>query len=45
VRLVPEGRPVEWTWKDIPGAAGGYVHFIVPRVNGYQIVQLSGAER
>jgi hypothetical protein len=34
VRLVPEDKPAEWTWED------GYVHFKVPRLDGYQIVQL-----
>jgi len=34
VRLVPEGQPIEWAWED------RYVRFTVPRVNGYQIVQL-----
>jgi hypothetical protein len=37
VRLVPEGEPLEATWQD------GYVHFTVPRVNGYQIIQLINA--
>jgi hypothetical protein len=37
VRLVPEDRLVDWTWED------GYVRFSVPRVDGYQIVQLAGA--
>jgi hypothetical protein len=43
VQLVPEMQPVPvrvpvaWTWED------GYVRFTVPRVNGYQIVQLAGA--
>ncbi len=36
VQLVPEQQLVEWTWVD------GYVHFSVPRVNGYQMVQLVG---
>jgi hypothetical protein len=39
VRLVPEMQPVEWQWKD------GYVYLKVPKVNGYQIVQLEGAEK
>ena len=34
VRLVPEEAAIEWEWQD------GYVRFHVPRVNGYQIVQL-----
>jgi Beta-galactosidase trimerisation domain len=37
VQLVPELQPLEWTWQD------GYVSLRVPRVNGYQIVQLKGA--
>jgi hypothetical protein len=37
VQLVPERQPVEWTWQ------AGYVHFSVPCINGYQIVQLVGA--
>lgn len=37
VRLVPEGAAVEWEYAD------GYVKFRVPRVNGYQIVQIVGA--
>ena len=43
VRLVPEDQPVEWAWEEIAGGAGGYVRLLVPRVDGYQIVQLSGA--
>ena len=39
VQLVPQEQPVDWTWDD------GYVHFTVPRVNGYQIVQLAGGAR
>jgi len=34
VQLVPEEQPVDWTWED------GYVRFAVPRVDGYQIVQI-----
>jgi hypothetical protein len=41
VRLVPEGDPVAWTWTE--GRRGGYVRFTVPRIEGYQIVQLIGA--
>jgi hypothetical protein len=41
VRLVPEQEPVAWTWTE--GPEGGYVRFIVPRIAGYQIVQLVGA--
>lgn len=37
VQLVPEMQSTAWTWED------GYVRFILPRVNGYQIVQLAGA--
>ncbi len=37
VQLVPEGQPLEWNWQ------AGYVYLRVPRVNGYQIVQLQGA--
>jgi hypothetical protein len=37
VRLVPEMQPVEWTWED------GYARLRVPRVNGYQIVQIKDA--
>lgn len=37
VRLVPEMREVAWQWHD------GYVELEVPRVEGYQIVQLVGA--
>ncbi len=37
VQLVPERQAIEWTWE------GGYVRFTVPRVDGYQIVQLAGA--
>ena len=36
-RLAPEGEPLEWAWAD------GYVRFTIPRINGYQIVQLAGA--
>lgn len=34
VHLVPEKQSLKWTWQD------GYVHFTVPRVEGYQIIQL-----
>ncbi len=34
VNLVPEGRPLEWTYTD------GYVSFGIPRIDGYQIVQI-----
>jgi len=37
VHLVPEGQAVDWAWED------GYVRFTIPRLNGYQIVQLAGA--
>jgi hypothetical protein len=37
VRLVPEGRSIEWAWED------GYARFTVSRVEGYQIVQLVNA--
>ena len=37
VQLVPQAQAVDWAWED------GYVHFTVPRVDGYQIVQLVGA--
>jgi hypothetical protein len=37
VRLVPEEEAVEWAWEE------GYVRLSVPRVDGYQIVQLVGA--
>ena len=39
VRLVPEEQAVDWAWED------GYVRFTIPRLNGYQIVQLAGAGR
>nr|AIC77300.1 alpha-L-fucosidase [uncultured bacterium] len=39
VQLVPELQPVEWSWQE------GYVHLRIPRINGYQIVQLQGAAR
>jgi hypothetical protein len=38
VRLVPEDQPVEWEWQD------GYVRLALPRVDGYAIVRLEGAE-
>jgi hypothetical protein len=37
VRLVPEMQLVDWDWED------GYVHLRVPRVNGYQMVQIEEA--
>ncbi len=37
VRLVPEAQDVAWQWRD------GYADIAIPRVNGYQIVQLVGA--
>ena len=37
--LVPEQQPVEAVWRD------GYVHFTLPCLNGYQIVQLVDAAR
>jgi hypothetical protein len=39
VQLVPEMQPVNWTY------AAGYVQLQIPKVNGYQIVQLAGAVR
>ncbi len=36
VRMVPEEQPIAWAWEN------GYVRFTVPRVNGYQLVQLVG---
>ncbi|UCC61567.1 MAG: beta-galactosidase trimerization domain-containing protein [Anaerolineae bacterium] len=39
VHLVPEEQALDWAWED------GYVRFTIPRVNGYQIVQLAGAGR
>jgi hypothetical protein len=38
VQTVPEGAPLSWQWED------GYVRFTLPRLDGYQIVQLVGAE-
>ena len=37
VRLVPENQTLDWSY------SAGYVRFTVPRVNGYQIIQLEGA--
>ena len=37
VRLAPEGEPVAWEYDD------GYVRFQLPKVEGYQIVQIAGA--
>jgi hypothetical protein len=37
VRLVPQELVIDATWSD------GYVCFVIPRVNGYQIVQLVDA--
>jgi hypothetical protein len=37
VQLVPQEQAVDWAWED------SYVRFTVPRVDGYQIVQLAGA--
>lgn len=37
VTLVPEMEPVDWSYQN------GYVRMQIPRVNGYQIVQLKGA--
>ncbi len=37
VRLVPEEQSVDWAWED------GYVRFTIPRVDGYQMVQIVGA--
>jgi hypothetical protein len=34
VNLVPQCRALEWTYAD------GYVHFTLPRIDGYQIVQI-----
>ncbi len=36
VNLVPAGQPAEWRYEH------GYVHFRIPRVDGYQIVQIVG---
>ncbi|HJZ45671.1 MAG TPA: alpha-L-fucosidase [Roseiflexaceae bacterium] len=38
VRLVPDDQPLEWEWQD------GYVRLRLPRVDGYAIVRLEGAE-
>jgi hypothetical protein len=38
VRLVPEDQAIEWEWQD------GYVRLRLPRVAGYAIVRLVGAE-
>ena len=38
VWLVPGDQPVEWEWRD------GYVRLTLPRVDGYAIVRLVGAE-
>jgi len=38
VLLLPDAQPVEWEWQD------GYVRLILPRVDGYAVVQLVGAE-
>jgi hypothetical protein len=37
VRLVPKDQAVNWRYQD------GYVSINVPVVNGYQIVEISGA--
>ncbi len=37
VRLVPEDQTLEWMYSN------GYVNFTVPRVHGYQIVEIEGA--
>jgi hypothetical protein len=38
VQLVPDGQEVEWEWRD------GYVRLALPRVDGYAVVRLVGAE-
>jgi hypothetical protein len=38
VRLALEGHPIEWDWQD------GYIRFTLPRVDGYAVVQVEGAE-
>jgi hypothetical protein len=38
VLLQPGGQPIEWEWQD------GYVRLALPRVDGYALVQLVGAE-
>jgi hypothetical protein len=38
VRLVPDQAPIDWEWRD------GYVRLTLPRVDGYAVVQLAGAE-
>ncbi len=34
VQTVPEGKALNWQWED------GYVRFELPRLDGYQIVQI-----
>ena len=38
VLLLPDGQPVEWEWE------AGYVRLALPRVDGYAVVRLVGAE-
>jgi len=38
VRLLPDAQPLPWEWQD------GYVLLTLPRVDGYAVVQLVGAE-
>jgi hypothetical protein len=38
VLLLPDAQPVEWQWED------GYVRLTLPRVDGYAVVRLVGAE-
>jgi hypothetical protein len=38
VLLLPDEQPVEWEWQD------GYVRLTLPRVDGYAVVRLVGAE-
>jgi hypothetical protein len=38
VLLLPDAQPVEWEWQD------GYVRLTLPRVDGYALVRLVGAE-
>jgi hypothetical protein len=43
VRLVPGEEPLDWTWQDDDAEGEGYVRLTVPRLDGYQIVQLVSA--
>ena len=38
VLLLPDAQPIEWEWED------GYVRLTLPRVDGYAVVRLVGAE-